>query len=285
MTYAQFLLLFLLVPIVLLAVLVLRDRYGAQKRTTQPIGWAPLLMVLALMVVAMLYTTPWDNWLIANRVWWYAPALVSGITIGWIPVEELSFFLLQTLLIGLWFLWLIPRLGRPGIAADKSAGTLADDKTGERGQSDRDGAQVRVVAATIGACLWLVALGVLLVRWRPGTYIGWELIWALPPVILQLSLGADILWRYRRVVGAVLVPIVLYLCVADSLAIRAGIWTIDPRQSLGILLGGRLPLEELVFFSLTTALVAFGLVLGLAPETGRRLQVYRARLSYSLARR
>ncbi|MGE5334811.1 MAG: lycopene cyclase domain-containing protein [Nitrososphaerota archaeon] len=285
MTYAQFLLLFLLVPIVVLVALVLRDRSGARKRGTEPIGWAPLLMVLALMVVAMLYTTPWDNALIANRVWWYAPERVSGITVGWIPLEELSFFLLQTLLIGLWFLWLIPRLGRSGSDAEKRARALTDDKTGGYGQSDREGSRVRVVAATAGAGLWMVALGILLGRWRPGTYIGWELIWALPPIILQLSLGADILWRHRRLAGAVLVPMVLYLCVADALAIRAGIWTIDPRQSLGILVGGWLPLEEVVFFSLTTMLVAFGLVLGLAAETGRRLHAYRARLSFSLARR
>ena len=62
----------------------------------------------------------------------------------------------------------------------------------------------------------------------------------------------------------------LYLCAADALAIGAGIWTIDPRQSLPWLIGGVLPVEEFTFFLLTNTLVTFGLTLSLAPETGER---------------
>ena len=73
----------------------------------------------------------------------------------------------------------------------------------------------------------------------------------------------------------------IYLCSVDTLAIHVGIWTIDPHQSLGVLLAGQLPLEEVIFFSLTSTLVAFGLVLGVAAASRERLH---ARLTL-LARR
>ena len=47
----------------------------------------------------------------------------------------------------------------------------------------------------------------------------------------------------------------------DFLAIGAGTWTIDPAQTTGILLGGVLPIEEVVFFLLTNVLIVFGMVL------------------------
>ena len=274
MTYGRLLLQFVVVPIIVLAVLVLRDRRKRNGGTTPP-GRLAYVMVAALIVVAVLYTTPWDNHLIATGVWWYRPELVSGITFGWIPLEELLFFPLQTLLVGLWFLWLVPRLAHPAVAGGDTNDTAYAGA----------GIRMRLIASVAGGCLWLVALSVLLVGWRPGTYAGWELAWALPPLILQLGLGADILWRYRRLVAATLVPVILYLSTVDALAIHEGIWTIDPRQSLGILLGGLLPLEELLFFSLTSALVAFGLVLGVAAESRARLRAYYAFLAYALARR
>jgi hypothetical protein len=67
----------------------------------------------------------------------------------------------------------------------------------------------------------------------------------------------------------------LYLSAVDTLAIGAGTWTIDPAQSLGILLGGRLPLEEFIFFLLTTILVTFGLLLGIAEQSWQQLRTLR----------
>jgi 15-cis-phytoene synthase/lycopene beta-cyclase len=61
-------------------------------------------------------------------------------------------------------------------------------------------------------------------------------------------------------------PVALYLCVIDALAIGEGIWTIDPAQTLGIRIAGVLPIEELIFFAATSTLVAFGLLLGVAGQ-------------------
>ena len=96
-----------------------------------------------------------------------------------------------------------------------------------------------------------------------------ELIWALPPIILQLAFGADILWRYRRLVFWALIPTTIYLCAADTLAIVSGTWTIDPAQSTGYFVGS-LPIEEAVFFLLTNTLVVFGMILVLAQESQPR---------------
>ena len=90
------------------------------------------------------------------------------------------------------------------------------------------------------------------------------LVWFLPPIILQLAFGADILWHYRRLVLAGLVPPFLYLCLVDALAIHSGTWTINPAHTVGLDLAGVLPLEEISFFLLTNVLIVFGMVLMLA---------------------
>jgi hypothetical protein len=58
-----------------------------------------------------------------------------------------------------------------------------------------------------------------------------------------------------------------------ALAIQSGTWTINLRQSLGLMIGGLLPVEEAVFFVLTNMLLVFGLVLALANESLHRLPV------------
>ncbi len=90
MTYPLFLLLFLVIPIVLLA-FALREKIRAR-------WW--LAAVGSTIVVALIYTTPWDNYLVATRVWSYNPARVWNIVLGYVPLEEYLFFVLQTILTG-----------------------------------------------------------------------------------------------------------------------------------------------------------------------------------------
>lgn len=88
--------------------------------------------------------------------------------------------------------------------------------------------------------------------------------------MLQLAFGSDLLWRYRHWVALSLFTVILYLGLADSLAIGTGTWTIAPGQSLNILVGGVLPLDELIFFFLTNTLIVFGTVLTLTCESRQR---------------
>ncbi len=99
MTYPLFLLVFLAAPIFALA-FVLRARLHTR-------WW--LTAVGLTMIAALVYTTPWDNYLVATRVWTYHPARVWNIILGYVPLEEYFFFILQVTLAGLLTLWLIER--------------------------------------------------------------------------------------------------------------------------------------------------------------------------------
>jgi lycopene cyclase domain-containing protein len=94
----------------------------------------------------------------------------------------------------------------------------------------------------------------------------------------QLAFGADILWRERRLVLSTIVIATLYLAAADSLAIATGTWTINPEQSLPILLGGVLPIEEFLFFLMTNVLITFGATLMASEASRRRVPFLRQRL-------
>jgi len=255
MTYFGFLGWFLVLPIVALAAVALWDQRRGRAIPTA-LSATPLWLAIALHVlIALIYTTPWDNYLVATSVWWYNPALVTGITLGWVPIEEYTFFVVQPILAGLWLGFLARRLKiseeplRPGLRLWSAAG--------------------------LGA-LWLVMLALLLAGGPAWNYMGLILVWALPPVALQLFFGADILWRHRRLLLLSIGVMTLYLAAADSLAIGGwGIWTIDSAQSLHLLLGGVLPLEEFVFFLMTNVLLTFGVVLLVARASHERFAALR----------
>lgn len=246
MTYLTFHLVFLLPPIALLLWLQRRDG-GAPAGRLDPGGgrvWPALGSILAL---ALAYTTPWDNHLVARGVWGYPPGRVLG-TIGHVPVEEYAFFLLQPILTGL-FLFALAR------------------RTPER-HPEPGGA--RASARLVGAGLFvaLALLGVALLRTDATTYLGLILAWAAPIAALQWAVGGGrLLGHARLAAGAVVVPTV-YLWVADRIALAAGIWHISPRFTTGAHLVG-LPVEEALFFVFTNLIVVQGLLLFLLLR-GRR---------------
>lgn len=259
MTYFDFLGLFLLIPIGALLVVALWDRARGREIPAVMHAWSPAAAIALHVVIALLYTTIWDNYLVATRVWWYDPALVTGLTIAYVPIEEYTFFILQPILAGLWLIFLLRREAT-------WQGTL------QRFSPTR----LRVGAVAVTAVIWLASLVLLASGWQPGIYSGLELAWALPPIALQLAFGADILWRYRRVVILGIVPMTLYLSTADAIAINGGIWTINPDKSVDLLLGGVLPIEEFLFFLLTNTLVTFGITLVLAQASHERFAEMRA---------
>ena len=104
MTYPIFLVIFLLAPI---AVLGVRWRRDIQQRWWQH-------TVIAMTITALIYTTPWDNFLVGTRVWYYDPARVWNVVLGYVPLEEYLFFILQVLLTSLITLRLIGRTRHHG---------------------------------------------------------------------------------------------------------------------------------------------------------------------------
>lgn len=255
MTYLNFLIIFLGGPLGGLLTLHVWQRRQSEPQPAAWSGRTAWLAVAGHMLVALLYTTPWDNYLVASGVWTYDPQLVLGVTFGWVPLEEYLFFLLQPLVAGAWLLWLAARLGGRLTAASEPPARPVLWRVGP--------------TAALGV-IWLGAVAILVSRWAPGTYMALLLAWALPPIMLQLAVGGDVLWQHRRLVGLTLLSATTYLGVADAIAINSGTWTITPAFSLNVFLGP-LPVEEVVFFLITNVLIVFGVTLVAAGSARERL--------------
>ncbi len=230
MTYLGFHLVFIIPVIIVLTVLISRQPIKPQRRE--------LTAIVVLMVIAFVYTTPWDNFLVREQIWTYRQGTVLG-TIGFVPVEEYAFFLLQTVLVGQWTL-LVTRW-------------LPTDLSIQRPQIWPSilGLLLGVALSTTG---WLIAP---IDEWR---YLSLILVWACPVLAVQWTVGGGVLWRNALIVAVSAGVPALYLSIADRIAIGNGIWTILPGTSSGILIGG-LPIEEGLFFVVTSLLVVQGILL------------------------
>lgn len=251
MTYLQFHFIYTLPPLLLLGFLTWRA--WKEARVTR----AMLVALVLHVLLALVYTTPWDNYLVARGVWGYGENRVL-FTLGWVPFEEYLFFIIQTLLTGFWMLLLQRRLNLERRLEPHAPGRMR----------------------AVGALLWLAlaASGVLALGTERGTYYGLITAWAAPVLALQWGIGGDVLVsRWRLLLPGFAVP-TLYLWLADHLALSAGIWWISPELSSGLHFLG-LPLEEALFFLLTNLLVVFGMILALEPAVLVRLQALR-RLSW-----
>lgn len=262
MTYFAFLAIFLGIPMILMSAAVIRQ-HRTKWLPSALAAWRPWVVMLGLCVVAFIYTTPWDNYLVATGVWWYDPALVTGIVIGYVPVEEYTFFLLLPIASSLFAILLMCSMPFDPQAANNTG--------------------IRIVATLVALLIWGIHVVLLILsftdpaNFRPFTYLSLEIVWAFIPIMVQLAFGADILWRHRRMVLTAIALATLYYSATDAIAIAAGTWTIDPAQSLShIKFGGILPFEEFIFFLLVNVLVVFGLTLVLAEESqGRALALRR----------
>jgi lycopene cyclase domain-containing protein len=203
------------------------------------------------VLLAVVYTTPWDNYLVATGVWYYNPDLVTGIVLGYVPIEEYTFFVLETILSGLWWWFLARRLSPPAA----------------RFISNRF---LVYLSSCILLLLWLIFTYLFFLGGIEWTYLSIILFWALPPIIIQVLFGADILWHYRKLVfWSILIP-GMYLSLMDIVALQETTWSISPSQTTGILFFGILPLEEIIFFFITNILITFGLTLLLANVSQER---------------
>lgn len=215
----------------------------------------------ALAAVALVWTAPWDEHLVRTGVWSYDSDRVLA-RLGSVPVEEYAFVVLLVGLVAAWGLrrGLLP--ARPVPPGPLSGSRLL-------------GASAWLGVAAAGA--GLLAVGG---TWR---YLGLLLVWVGPPLALQRAVAGDLL-RARAGDRALLaLPVALWLCVADRLALADGIWLIAPASSTGVALAG-LPLEEALFFLLTTLLVADGLLLATDREALARARTLVRRAEARLSR-
>ncbi len=96
---------------------------------------------------------------------------------------------------------------------------------------------------------------------QAARYLLFELIWALPVLALQWAVGWRYLLRTWRLWVPALVALTLYLSLADAVAIQQGIWRFDKTALVGLSLGN-VPIEEVLFYGLTGAMILQGMVLG-----------------------
>lgn len=231
MSYLTFHLLFIVPPILLMVATLPQSLYKVGGRRAQ----AAIPLIAA---IAFTYTTPWDNYLVAREVWWYGPDRVLA-TIGFVPVEEYAFFLVQPVLTGLFFFQYRMRTNGPA-------------QTSSQG-SAWGGFAVFAGLALLGA--------VLLARTdQTGLYMGLILAWAAPLLAGMWLYDGETLWAYRKSLAVTVAVPTVYLWGADATAITNEVWTISNTMTMGINVLG-LPLEEATFFLMTNLLVVKGMLL------------------------
>jgi lycopene beta-cyclase len=272
MTYFGFLIRFVLVPIFVFLAITLWDNRNRRQVSGFRDGHDIWTAIGIHVLLAVVYTTPWDNYLVATGVWYYNPKLVTGLVIGYVPIEEYTFFVVETILSGLWWWFLARRLFLTPSLSPNGRGGFVPNKS-------------LVYLSTCSlVLLWLLFAYLFFFGDTKWTYLSITLFWALPAILPQLLFGADILWHYRKLVAlAILIP-GTYLSVMDIIALQETTWSISPAQTTGVLFFGILPLEEVVFFFITNMLLVFGMTLLLAnvsqdrfAEIKEQLQAWKAK--------
>ena len=234
LTYLQFHGAFLVPALTAVAIAAAVARRRPGTGVVRPSG------VALMAVVAVAYTAPWDVALIRRGVWWYAEGAVAGTLYG-APLEEYLFMLLQPILVALWLHFATRRL----VADDDAPLALAPRR--------------RALGAAAGMAVGVA--GVAMLAAGPRTlYIGAILAWAAPVLALQWAVGWHQLWRRRRTVTVGVAVPTAYLWVVDRIAIGDGVWVVSPAYTTGWTVAG-LPVEEAVFFLVTTLFVVQGLLL------------------------
>ena len=231
MTYLGFHLLFILPPIVYLAATLpmpLRKLGGVRAQIGLPL----------LSCIALTYTTPWDNYLIARNIWWYSNDKILAV-IGYVPAEEYLFFVLQPILTGL---FLFKYLGKH--SSNRSAGRALHAWSG----------------FLVFSILTVFGFVVLFSQNQHWVYMSLLLAWASPLIAGMWLYGGESLWKHRdALLYAIGIP-TLYLSIADLFALSTGIWSISEQYTIGLNPLG-VPIEEVTFFLFTNMLVVKGLLL------------------------
>ncbi|KAI9190065.1 hypothetical protein H9P43_001498 [Blastocladiella emersonii ATCC 22665] len=250
-----------------------------------------LIKLAFLATVAFAYTTPWDNWIIAQGAWGYCPTCVVA-TVGYVPVEEYMFFVIQAVSAGilatLVFLSgpsplhvlarvtfaargrVLPEPSGRGCEHASLLAHVASDRPilSSKGQiaapATSDNVAARSWTRILGVAFLSMVLAVAATQWLAigarTFYLGAILVWAVPVLIMLWWIAGPFIWAQRRRAAVAIAIPTLYLCAVDWYALGAGAWSIMPATTVGIHFFGHLPLEEALFFFVTNVLLVFGLL-------------------------
>ncbi|KAJ1025756.1 hypothetical protein NDA18_004092 [Ustilago nuda] len=200
--------------------------------------------LILLPIIAFVWTTPWDNLIVYNRAWYYHRHCI-WFTIGYVPIEEYFFFIIQSLISTLWCT-LLTRWYLPNIY-------LVPTTT--------QGKQRIWATPTLVAFAACFVVGTKMAKPDThGYYFGMISWWASLPLALLLWGSIDFIRNMGLRTG--LVPFALsvmaptvYLWCSDVYALRRGTWHINETTSLNILPIPDLPVEEMLFFFVTNLIL------------------------------
>jgi len=213
--------------------------------------WGSELAALGYVLLAvMVFTTPWDN-LAAKWGIWGFPRGKYSLRIGYLPVEEYAFFILQSVNV-----ILLVRVLFHCVPVFKTWDiTIMDTFT------------YLCIASPILPWL-LIARQLYLWRQKKGPCVNYviHLSWFLPVIYLQWVVAPKLFWDHAGMLALVTAIFGTYYTLADIVAVRAGVWFFDEKQITGFKLFGILPWEEIAFFFLTSLLVAQSYILLLPRE-------------------
>lgn len=232
LSYLAFHLVFILPLATVLFIASLTRQMRLPRARTQWIG------IGIIAVVALVYTTPWDNYLIGRGVWSYGEGVVA-VRFWRAPLGEYLFFVVQPVITALWLFQFHEGVDRP-LAVSPGRRVF--------------GALAGLAIGGIGAWLFFADDRTL--------YLGALLAWAGPVLAIQWAFGWPYLWAQRRTIAIGVGLPTLYLVAADAIALILGIWELSPTYTTGLGLAG-VPIEEVLFFFVTNLFVVQGLVLWL----------------------
>jgi lycopene cyclase domain-containing protein len=230
MTYLRFHLIFNLPLLIVLAAM------------TGTVPWTKgEIEALGLVLVAvMVFTTPWDN-LAAKWGIWGFPREKYSRRIGYLPIEEYAFFLLQSVNVML--------------AVRALFHFVPDWLIGQ----ETDLGIVTLICLAASIIPWaFIAFNLRRLRRKVGPCVNYaiHLVWFLPVIYAQWVLAPALFWGHAGLLALVTAAFGIYYTLADLAAVRAGTWFFDEKQITGVKLGSILPWEEIAFFFLTSLLVA-----------------------------
>lgn len=219
------------------------------------------LYLLSLSVIAVLYTTPWDNYLVYHSVWYYDQNKIWNVFIWFVPLEEYLFFVIQTWFTGLVTLLLIHNQDKIKnnheiIKVPSESRAKLTWVINEAVNNVREPKAILLISLTVmsSLLLWLFKFSTLF-------YFLLITAWALYPITLQLVVGFRFIGRYGSSLLAGVTLTSLYLCIVDYISINDKVWEINKLYTINGLGVGVLPFEEIWFFIITNVLVSLGIIL------------------------
>ena len=219
-----------------LAVPIFRASLWVQRNTMKT---SFLLTVLGVAFGSVIYTAPWDNWLILHHVWWFDWDCCWGIAVGALPLEELLFIFLIVCLGGFWTSFLYERL-KPEFGPTPKRPAL------------------KYGAAAAVMLLWAadgIYLAFFTSRFPTAVFLAECLIITLPALAIQCLVCGDMLWHRRKFALMATLPVGLWLTVtAGTLTFGTDLWTVNPLNTFWRI-PGLLPIEMVLFYQLAAALI------------------------------